>query len=126
MLTWPSPKSERLGTPDLPQSVSRGACNVGASWFTHLLRPVSLLAPLYGSDWVSPATGDFYVQAFNGSVTLTVAGYHYNSNWTSLLAGLSPARMAASFAAADLGMQHAKQRIIVDINRDHRMAEKAR
>jgi hypothetical protein len=39
-----------------------------------------LLAPLYGSDWdTSPATGDFYFQAFNGSVFLPVAGYNYNS-----------------------------------------------
>jgi hypothetical protein len=35
------------------------------------------------------------------SVTLPAAGYHYNSNWTPLLAGLSPAGMAASFAAPD-------------------------
>jgi hypothetical protein len=59
-----------------------------------------LLAPLYGSDWyTSPSTGDFYFQAFNGSVFLPVAGYNYNNDWTPLLAGLSPAGMAASFAA---------------------------
>jgi hypothetical protein len=58
------------------------------------------LPPLYGSDWdTSPATGDFYFQAFNGSVFLPVAGYNYNSDWTPLLAGLSPAGMAASLAA---------------------------
>jgi hypothetical protein len=45
------------------------------------------------------ATGSFYFQAFNGSVTLPVAGYDYNSDWTPLLAGLSPAGMAASLAA---------------------------
>src|SRR5450759_4385375 len=47
----------------------------------------------------SPAFGDFYFQAFNGSVSLPVAGYNYNSDWTPLLAGLSPAGMAASLAA---------------------------
>ena len=47
------------------------------------------------------ANGGFYVQAFNGSVVLPVAGYDYNSDWTPLLAGLSPAGMAASLAALD-------------------------
>ena len=41
----------------------------------------------------------FYFQASNGSVALPVAGYIYNSDWTPLLAGLSPAGMAASLAA---------------------------
>ena len=65
---------------------------------SQLLRPVRLLAPLYGSDR-SPANGGFYFQAFNGSVVLPVAGYDYNSDWTPLLAGLSPAGIAASLAA---------------------------
>jgi hypothetical protein len=63
------------------------------------LRPARLLAPLHGSDWDAPALGDFYFQAFDGSVSLPVAGYDYNSDWTPLLAGLSPAGMAASLAA---------------------------
>src|SRR3954467_10746787 len=69
---------------------------------SRLLRPFRLLAPLDGSDQVSPATGDFYIQASGGSVALPAAGYDYNSNWTPLLAGLSPAGMAASLAAPDL------------------------
>ena len=68
---------------------------------SRLLRPVRLLAPLDGSDRVSPATGGFYIQASGGSVTLPAAGYHYNSHWTPLLAGLSPAGMAASLAAPE-------------------------
>src|SRR3954466_1122021 len=44
-----------------------------------LLPPVRLLAPLDGSDQVPPATGDFYIQASGGSVTLPAAGYDYNS-----------------------------------------------
>src|SRR5215210_3980341 len=86
--------------PTLPQSVSRGACFRGFPG-SHLLRPVRLLAPLDGSDQVSPATGGFYIQASGGSVALPVAGYDYNRNWTPLLAGLSPAGMAASLAAPD-------------------------
>jgi hypothetical protein len=46
-----------------------------------------------------PANGGFYFQAFSGSVALPAAGYNYNSVWTPLLAGLSPAGMAASLAA---------------------------
>ena len=47
------------------------------------LRPARLLAPLHGSDWDTPALGDFYFQAFDGSVSLPVAGYDYNSGWIS-------------------------------------------
>src|SRR5262249_18951887 len=49
-----------------------------------------------------PANGGFYFQASDGSVTLPVAGYNYNSVWTPLLTGLSPAGMAASLAALNL------------------------
>jgi VIT family len=57
-----------------------------------------LLAPLYGSASF-PANGDFYFRASGRSVTLPAAGYDYNSDWTPLLAGLSPAGMNASLAA---------------------------
>src|SRR3954447_23829151 len=46
---------------------------------SRLLRPVRLLAPLAGSDRVSPATGGFYIQASEGLVALPAAGYDYNS-----------------------------------------------
>jgi hypothetical protein len=67
--------------------------------FTHLLRPASLLAPLHGSDRISPAIGDFYFWASSGSVALPAARYDYNSDWTPLLVGLSPTGMAARLAA---------------------------
>ena len=51
------------------------------------LRPARLLAPLHGSDWDAPALGGFYFQAFNGSVSLPVAGYNYNSDWTPSVGG---------------------------------------
>src|SRR5258708_11751590 len=70
-----------------------------ASWFTHLVRPTSLLASLNGSDRISPAIGGFYVRASGGSVTLPAAGYDYNSYWTPLLAGPSPARITTNLAA---------------------------
>jgi hypothetical protein len=45
---------------------------------------------------------DFYVQASGVSVTLPAAGYDYSSDWPLLLAGLSPAGMAASLAAPEV------------------------
>src|SRR6516164_5652487 len=57
MPTWPSPRSERLGTPNSPAIRFARGTYFGASWFTHLLRPVRLLAPLYGSDWNAQPTG---------------------------------------------------------------------
>src|SRR6266566_4209606 len=50
---------------------------------------------------ICSAPEGFYFQASSGSVALPVAGYIYNSDWTPLLAGLSPAEMAASLAAPD-------------------------
>ena len=46
-----------------------------------------------------PANGAFYIQAFNGSVALPAVGYDYSIDWTPMLVGLSPTRMAASLAA---------------------------
>src|SRR6516164_8925599 len=53
----PSPRSERLGTPNSPAVRFARGTYFEASWFTHLLRPVRLLAPLYGSDWNAQPTG---------------------------------------------------------------------
>ena len=54
----------------------------------------------------------FYFQASNGSVALPVAGYIYNSDWTPLLAGLSPAGMAASLAAPDPYVRLSRIRLV--------------
>src|SRR3954469_14369333 len=102
MPTRPSPRSERLGTPNNPAiRFTRG------SSFEASLVPVC-----YGLSGCSPpwtdrtkfpwSTGGFYIQASDGSVALPAAGYDYNSHWTPLLAGLSPAGTAASLAAPDL------------------------
>ena len=87
--------------PRLPQIRFTRGEDFGASVVRTLLRPVRLLAPLYGSDRTAPAIGDFYIWASDGSVTLPAARYDYNSDWTPLLAGLSPAGMAASLAALE-------------------------
>ena len=84
--------------PTLPQSVSRGRSISWLHWFASATA-CQVARPPVRIRLERPATGDFYFQAFNGLVTLPVAGYNYNSDWTLLLAGLSPAGMAASFAA---------------------------
>ena len=84
--------------PTLPQSVSRGRSISWLHWFASATA-CQVARPPVRIRLERPATGDFYFQAFNGLVTLPVAGYNYNSDWTPLLAGLSPAGMAASFAA---------------------------
>src|ERR1700731_3008890 len=99
MSTWPSPRVDRLGTPKTPAIRFTRAMTFVASWFTHLVRPTSLLASLHGSDRISPAIGGFYVRPPAGSVPLPAAGYDYNSDWTPLWAGRPPARMTTSRAA---------------------------
>ena len=112
MPTWPSPRSEQLGTPNPPRNpfhagqVFRGfpihafatACQVARS-------PVRIRP-------TRSAPGSFYFQASNGSVALPVAGYDYNSDWTPLLAGLSPARMAASLAAPEPYVRLSRIRLV--------------
>src|ERR1017187_9812678 len=71
------------------------------------LQPARLLAPCTDQTGTS-SLRDFYFQAFNGSVSLSVAGYNYNSDWTPLLAGLSPAGMAASLAARSFATELVK------------------
>src|ERR1700680_2187255 len=99
MTTWPSPRSERLGTPNPPAIRFARGSYFGASRFTHLLRPASLLAPLYGSDRYARPPGAFTSRLSTARSPSPLLDY--NSDWTPLLAGLSPARMAASLAAPD-------------------------
>src|SRR5262245_34663900 len=78
-----------------PQSASRGARISGL--------PDSRIC--YGLPSCSPPCADqtdmLGPRGLNGSVALPVAGYDYNSGWTPLLAGLSPAEMAASLTAPE-------------------------
>src|SRR5271169_2968456 len=86
--------------PILPQSVSRG--QVFRGFPIHAFATACQVAcPPVRIRPIHSATGGFYFQASNGSVVLPVAGYDYNSDWTPLLAGLSPARMVASLAAPE-------------------------
>ena len=89
--------------PTLPQSVPRGRSISWLHWFASATACQVACPPVRIRLGTSPATEDFYFQAFNVSVSLHVAGYNYNSVWTPLLAGFSPAGMAASFAARSRG-----------------------
>jgi hypothetical protein len=58
-----------------------------------------LLALLSELTRFDPANKDVYFRAFDGLVTLSIAGYHYSAKWEIALAGLSPARTSTSFTA---------------------------
>jgi hypothetical protein len=85
--------------PKSPQSASRGVSITGLPRFTHLLRPASLLAPLYGSDR-SPGRRELLLPGFRRD--RLVAGYDYSIDWTPMLVGFSPTGMAARLAAPEL------------------------
>jgi hypothetical protein len=72
--------------PTFPQSVPRGRLISWLHWFASATA-CQVARPLHGSDWDAPALGDFYFQAFDGSVSLPVAGYNYNSDWTPPVGG---------------------------------------
>jgi hypothetical protein len=104
MSAWPSPRINRLGTPNTPAiRFARGGDFRG-----YLVRTIATACqvacpPVRIRPTFKSAHGGFYFQAFSRSVSLPAAGYDYNSVWTPLLAGLSPARTAASFAARRVG-----------------------
>src|SRR5262245_34629259 len=103
---WPSSWTKELGTPNSPAiRFTRGT--VFAATLVRDCYGLSGCWPPCTDLTGLPANGGFYFQAFDGSVTLPVAGYNYNSVWTPLLAGLSPAGMAASLAAQVQPMQTA-------------------
>src|SRR3954463_7194573 len=87
--------------PTLPQSVSRGTRFSRLHWFAFATACQVARPPWTDRTKLPWPTGAFYIQAPGGSVPLPAAGYDYNSHWTPLLAGLSPAGMAASLAAPD-------------------------
>src|SRR5271163_3053158 len=68
--------------PKLPQSVPRGLRISWLHWFASATACQAARPPVR-IRLDRPAFGDFYFQAFNGSVSLSVAGYNYNSGWIS-------------------------------------------
>jgi hypothetical protein len=95
---WPSLWTKGLGSPNSPAiRFTRGT--VFAATLVRNCYGLSGCWPPCTDLTGLPATRGLCFQAFDGSVTLPVAGYNYNSVWTPLLAGLPPAGMAASLAA---------------------------
>src|SRR5262245_57439694 len=95
---WPSLWTKELGTPNSPAiRFTRGT--VFAATLVRNCYGLSGCWPPCTDQTSLLANGGFCFQAFDRSVALPVAGYNYNSVWTPLLAGLSPAGMAASVAA---------------------------
>src|SRR5438045_1781561 len=76
------------------KSVPRGREISWLHWFTSATA-CQVACPPVRIRLGRPALGDFYFQAFNGSVSLPVAGYDYDIDWTPMSAGLAPAGMAA-------------------------------
>src|SRR5207302_3940481 len=75
IVSWPSPWTKGLGNPfhaghDFAATPVRNCYGLSGCW-----PPCTDLTDL-------SASGGFYFQAFNGSVTLPAAGYNYNSDWT--------------------------------------------
>jgi hypothetical protein len=104
MPTSPSPRSERLGTPNPPAIRSTRVKYFGASRFTYLLRPARLLAPPARIRLGHPSPRGLLLPGFQ-RIGCPPRWYDYNSEWTPLLAGLSPARMSVSLAAPDPYLQ---------------------
>jgi hypothetical protein len=73
--------------PTLPQSVSRGKPISWLHWFASATA-CQVARPPVRIRLERPALGDFYFQASNGSVSLPVAGYDYNSDWTPPVGGI--------------------------------------
>jgi len=102
MSTWPSPRDQRLGIPINPAIRFARGNHFGASTIRTLATACQFARPPARIRPVSQPSGTFTSRLPDGSVTLSAAGYNYNSDWTPLLAGLSPAGMAASLAARSL------------------------
>src|SRR5215469_10537488 len=101
MPTWPSPRSERLGTPKIPAIRFTRGSFFGASRFTYATARQVARPPLTDrtrSPRPQRAFTSRLPAVWSPSLPLDIT-----TTWTGLLvlAGLAPARMAASLAAPD-------------------------
>src|SRR5262249_37102611 len=79
----PSPNDHRLGTPKTPAIRSTRAVDFVASLVRFRYGLPGCLPPCTDRTGTPQPSGDFYFQAFDGSVSLPAAGYDYNSGWIS-------------------------------------------
>src|SRR6516164_7986695 len=101
MPTWPSPRSERLGTPKIPAIRFTRGTYFGASRFTYATACQVARPPLTDrtrSPRPQRALTSRLPAVWSPSLPLDIT-----TTWTGLLvlAGLAPAGMAASLAAPD-------------------------
>ena len=101
MPTWPSPRSERLGTPKIPAIRFTRGTYFGASRFTYATACQVARPPLTDrtrSPRPQRAFTSRLPAVWSPSLPLDIT-----TTWTGLLllAGLAPARMAASLAAPE-------------------------
>src|SRR5215467_6317674 len=94
----PSPKEQRLGTPKVP-AIRFPRREISRLHGSHICYGLPVCSAPCTDQTGLPANGAFYIQAFDGSVALPAVGYDYSIDWTPMLVGLSPTRMAASLAA---------------------------
>src|SRR6516162_7272287 len=111
MPTWPSPSSERLGTPKIPAIRFTRGTYFGASRFTYATACQVARPPLTDrtrSPRPQRAFTSRLPAVWSPSLPLDIT-----TTWTGLLllAGLAPARMAASLAAPD------PEQLIADLQR---------
>src|ERR1700757_5544130 len=108
MPTWPSPSSERLGTPKIPAIRFTRGTYFGASRFTYATACQVARPPLTDRTW-SPRPQRAFTSrlpaVWSPSLPLDIT-----TTWTGLLvlAGLAPAGMAASPAAPDPYVGHCR------------------
>ena len=111
MPTWPSPRSERLGTPKIPAIRFTRGTYFGASRFTYATACQVARPPLTDRTR-SPRSQRAFTSrlpaVWSPSLPLDIT-----TTWTGLLllAGLAPARMAASLAAPEPSGPHSGTRL---------------
>ena len=81
MPTWPSPRSERLGTPKVPAIGFTRGMSFEASRFAYAAACQVACPPATDRTGL-PAPEGFYFQASGSLVARPVAGYDYNMDWT--------------------------------------------
>src|SRR6516165_3482843 len=111
MPTWPSPRSERLGTPKIPAIRFTRGTYFGASRFTYATACQVARPPLTDrtrSPRPQRAFTSRLPAVWSPSLPLGIT-----TTWTGLLvlAGLAPAGMAASLAAPEPDVRHSRIRL---------------
>ena len=87
MPTWPSPRSERLGTPKVPAIRFKRGTSFEASRFAYVAA-CQVARPPSTDRTGFPAPEGFYFQASGRLVARPAAGYNYNMDWTPCVGGI--------------------------------------